>query len=191
MARGKFIVLYGINNLGKTTQIERIIKYLATKNIKSRYIKYPVYSNRSGNVINDYLRHGLKLSIEEFQTFCVINKYEFANELDAILDSGVWVIAEDYTLTTIAWGMAGGLKRSWFDNFDLNLLKPDLAILMDGERFLQSKEKGHKHESNKDLTENSRKYHLKLAKKENIPVINANQDIEKVTNDIVKLIKIR
>jgi len=40
---GKFIVLYGINNLGKTTQTRILVDKLKLHGLKAEYLKYPVY----------------------------------------------------------------------------------------------------------------------------------------------------
>lgn len=186
MSKGKFVVLYGINNLGKSTQANLIIDYLKSKKIKACYIKYPIYGNRSGKIINDYLRNGLKLTSMDFQMYQIINKFEYADKLDQMLSRGEWVVAEDYTLTTLAWGMAYGIERTDMEKFYVNLTKPSVSILLDGERFIESKETGHKHESDNALTNRARQYHLDLAQEFKYPIINANQSINKVTQDIVK-----
>ena len=41
--RGKFIVLYGINNLGKTTQAKMLVDKLKLHGLEAEYLKYPVY----------------------------------------------------------------------------------------------------------------------------------------------------
>ena len=40
--RGKFIVLYGINNLGKTTQTRLLTEKLNNSGVKNEYLKYPL-----------------------------------------------------------------------------------------------------------------------------------------------------
>jgi len=41
--RGKFIVVYGPNNIGKTTQVNKIVSWLKEEGINASYLKYPVY----------------------------------------------------------------------------------------------------------------------------------------------------
>lgn len=182
--QGKFIVLYGINNLGKSTQTKLLVEYLKKKNIKAKYIKYPIYDNRSGKFINDYLRKGAKISPEDYHILQVINKFEFADELDKILNTGTWVVAEDYILSGIAWAMSNGLDQKRMEMLYEPLRKPNKAVVLDGERFREAVEQNHKHESDNDITACCRKYHKKLAKENNYPFINANQKIEKVFLDI-------
>jgi thymidylate kinase len=42
--KGKFIVLYGINNLGKTTQAKLLVEKFQKEGLKAEYMKYAVYS---------------------------------------------------------------------------------------------------------------------------------------------------
>lgn len=187
---GKFVVLYGINNLGKSTQAKLLVEYLKKKNIKAKYIKYPIYENRSGKLINDYLRKGAKISPEDYHILQIINKFEFADKLDKILNTGTWVIAEDYILTGIAWAMSNGIVQKRLEMLYDPLRKPDKAVVLDGERFKDAIELSHKHETDDNLSTQCRKNHLKLAKEYDYPVVDANLSIDSVHQSIVRLLKI-
>jgi dTMP kinase len=185
--KGRFIVLYGINNTGKSTQCKKIVNKLATNKIFSIYKKYPDYDiTPSGKIISDYLRKGnpLNLSPREFQIFQVVNREQVEPQLTYWLRNGTWVIAEDYTGTGIAWGMGSGVDENFLEYSNSHLLKEDLAILLDGKRFDSGIEKGHKHEQDNDLTEKVRKVHLHLSHKKGWPIVKANQPEDKVFNDI-------
>ena len=56
--KGRFIVFYGTNNLGKSTQAKLLIERFNNLNIPFEYIKYPLYDLApSGHILNDYLRN--------------------------------------------------------------------------------------------------------------------------------------
>src|SRR3989338_79857 len=120
MSEGKFIVFYGINILGKTTQSGIISRQIALENsVRVHRIKYPIYNlDPTGSEINNYL------------------------------------------------------------------MEEDFGILFDGEQF-NHREESHKYETNYNLTKKCREIHLRLAEEFGIPVINANQEKEKVTKDIL------
>ncbi len=194
--RGKFIVFYGINNLGKTTQAKLLVKALKKKGRKAEYVKYPIYDLAPvGNLINDYLRKGNphNFSTREFQLLHFINKLNFENTLKDKLSKGINVIAEDYFGTTIAWGVGTGVDKKLLESFYPFLHKEDMAILFDGERFINSVEKNHKHETDKGLMDKVRKTHLALGKKYKWQKVNANLSIEdlhkEILNKIEKIIK--
>ena len=192
--KGMFIVFYGINNLGKTTQAKRLINYLNEGGMKAEYLKYPVYDLQpSGPFINNVLRGSEKqgISEEELQLWYVLNRFQYQPILKQKLNEGITIIAEDYSGTGVAWGVAKGAEEDWLVNLNKPLLKEDVALLFDGERFLQAKEENHLHESNDELMKKSREVHLRLAEKFGWIKINANESKEKVFEKIINALKKR
>ncbi|MEK7464502.1 MAG: hypothetical protein AAB617_01860 [Patescibacteria group bacterium] len=191
---GKFIVIYGINNLGKSTQakllVERIKKQashtVAEREVPAEYVKYPIYDlEPTGPMINAYLRKGNPdgLSPREFQMLHAQNRTHFEKFLLAKLDR-YHVVAEDYLGTSIAWGAGAGVDRNLLKSLNSHLLSPDIAFLFDGTRFSDGIERGHAHESNDDLTERVRLVHLELAVEFGWHIIDANRPIEVIHGEI-------
>lgn len=201
-ARGKFIVIYGINNLGKTTQAkllaERIINYskafpLFSPRHRALHLKYPLYDLRpTGPLINEYLRGGNPhgFSPREIQLIYIQNRMAYQKELIRTLTEivprhvGTNVVAEDYTGTGIAWGVGAGVSKDLLVELNRDLLEPDIAFLLDGRRFTNATEKDHTHESNNKLTEIVRLVHLELAREFGWHVIDANRPVEEIHEDI-------
>jgi len=194
--KGKFIVLYGINNLGKTTQAKMLVHKLITHGFKAEYLKYPIYDLApSGVVLNNYLRGGnfFNLSPREAQIFYAKNRTQYEKKLLKKLNEGVNIIAEDYTGTGLAWGIGGGVDEMFLKYINSHLLKEDLAFLFDGERFTHATERGHKHETDNELLERVRKIHLRLGQELGWKKINANLSVEEIHErlwkEIIKIIK--
>lgn len=190
--RGKLIVFYGTNNLGKTTQARILIEKLKDLGIKAEYLKYPVYNlEPSGPIINSYLREGnpYNLSAREAQLIYIINRSQYQEELKRKLDSGIYIIAEDYVGTGIAWGVGAGIDSSFLEKINSFLMKEDLAILFDGERFKEAIEANHKHELDDEFSRKVKQIHLDLGKKYNWKKINANLSIEEISEIIFSEIK--
>jgi len=189
--KGRLIVFYGINNLGKTTQAKMLVDFLNDKGILSEYLKYPIYDLKpSGEYINKILRSGENQEIgeEELQMWYTVNRFQYEPLLKKKLFQGKIIIAEDYIGTGLAWGVSKGADLEWLEEINSKLLKEDIGILFDGERFIAGKELKHIHEQNDDLMSRSRKTHLQLAKKYHWPIIDANQSIEKVHRNILEII---
>lgn len=166
--RGKFIVIYGINNIGKTVQSRRLVASLKKLGKQAVYLKYPVYSLKpSGEVIDQILRSGKKqkISEEELQLWFVLNRYQFQPTIFKWLKEGKIIIAEDYVCTGIAWGVAKGAKMRVLESMNKFLVQEDVAILMEGKRKMSSKEKGHLHEEQHHLVMRCAKVFRQLAKK--------------------------
>jgi dTMP kinase len=192
--KGKLIVFYGTNNLGKSTQAKILIEKLKEKNIEAEYLKYPIYDlEPSGPILNNYLRNGnpYNLSAREAQIIYCLNRTQYQKTLEEKLNKGINIIAEDYTGTGIAWGVGAGVDQKFLEEINSHLLKEDIALLFDGERFKEAMEKNHKHEQNDEFSKKVRQIHLDLGKKYNWEMINANLTIEEISHIIFeRVIKI-
>jgi dTMP kinase len=188
---GKIIAIYGINNIGKTTQVNLLKDNLVKIGKTVISFKYPIYNLLpTGPRINAYLREGNpeNLSATEAQELYAINRMDSREEILNASHNYDYVILEDYVGTGIAWGMGRGVSREYLLEINKDLLKEDVSILMDGERFLEGKELNHKNENDSELIAKVRQIHLDLAKEYNWKIVNANQSIESVGKDILDLI---
>ena len=161
-----FVSIYGVNNLGKTTQVKLLKKRLEQENLKVSLLKFPLCDlPPTGPRINAYLRKGNpeKLSALKFQTLCAQNRKDFDKTLRNIIFENDIVIAEDYIGAGIAWGMSAGIPKKELVKLNEGLVMEDLSILLDGKRFKQSIELNHKYEQDNDLVEKVRKHYLELA----------------------------
>jgi len=196
MKKGKFIVLYGTNNLGKTTQAEMLVYRIKKSGKKAEYVKYPIYDlEPAGGLINGYLRKGnpYKFTPREFELLHFIDRIMFNSFLERKLEKGINVVAEDYFGTAVCWGIGYGVDQKFLEYLYSFVKKEDLAILFDGKRFEQSIEKNHRHENDTKLINKVRKVHLNIGRKYKWEKINANLSIEKIHeliwNKVKKIIK--
>ena len=184
--------MYGINNLGKTTQAKLLAKKLKKNGYKAEYVKYPVYQlEPAGPLINAYLRKGnpYNFSPRELQIFHFIDRIKFEPILKDKLNKGINVVAEDYFGTALAWGVGAGVNRKLLEYLYPFVLKEDLAILFDGQRFRNSIEKNHRHENNEMLINRVRKAHLWAGKKYGWEKVNANLSISEISDIIWKKVE--
>ncbi len=183
MRQGLFIVIYGINNLGKTTQAKLLVERLQAAGEQVIYIKYPIYDlEPSGPIINGYLREGNPsgLSPREAQIIYVLNRTQFQPMLEKHLSEGTYVVAEDYTGTGIAWGVGAGVERDFLLRLNRHLRVEDLTFLFDGDRFSDGIESGHIHEEDDELTADVRRVHHELADELGWKGIDANGSREEI-----------
>ncbi len=189
---GKLIVLYGINNLGKSTQAKLLVDRLRDAGYSTTYLKYPIYELApSGPLLNAYLREGnpLQLSPREAQIIYALNRFQYQPELEKQLAAGEWIIAEDYTGTGLAWGWGAGAKLNFLEAINDGLLKPDLALWLDGQRFVSGIEQGHKHENNNQLMDKVRECHQQLAERYGWPRFDANQPIDNLNDQLWRAVQ--
>lgn len=192
MKKGKFIVFYGINNLGKTTQANLLVERLVTNGISAEYFKCPLYTMEpTGVIINEYLRQGnpYNLTPREFQMFYAMHRTQYQPILLDKLKQGIWMIGEDYSGTGISWGVGAGVDKEFLLRINNHLLVEDIAFLFDGDRFLKAKENHHKHESDTDLMNYVREVHLELGKEFDWVIVNANEPIESIRSQIWDIVQ--
>ncbi len=190
--KGKLIVIYGSNNLGKSTQAKLLVENLQKNGLKSEYLKYPIYDcEPTGPQINEILRSGKPQEVTELelQKLYAQNRRDFQPQLEAKLNQEINIVAEDYIGTGLAWGITKGAPLGELEKQNHGLTKEDITLLLDGERFLDGKEANHLHESSEELMTKNRQVHLDLAKKYGWQIINANQPMEKVHKGIYKIVK--
>lgn len=200
MPSGKLIVIYGVNALGKSTQVklleERVKDFYdtpirGTRIRKVLALKYPIYGlEPSGALINGYLREGnpYRLNPMCFQTLQALNRTHYEPTLRAFLDGGGVVIAEDYVGTSLAWGIVSGVSKEYLLKLNSHLRKEDIAILLHGEYFSDKVEKGHVHESSSDLMERCAKVHYDLAIEFGWHIVGANRHRDEVSKDIWSIV---
>ena len=186
-----FIVLYGINNLGKTTQAKRLVERLRCKGLEATYIKYPIYDLApTGPQLDRILRSGQPQAISEdrLQTLYAQNRRDFQPQLEQLLAAGTVVVAEDYTGTGIAWGMAKGASLEILERLNANLRREDISILLDGERFTTGRESRHLHESSDELVNRCATTHQMLAERYGWRRVNASQTMAHVADEIWRIV---
>jgi thymidylate kinase len=190
--KGKLVNLLGINNLGKTTQVNRLKALIESLGKTCKVLKYPVYDlEPTGPRITLAVKKGNpeNLSAHEIQVLNSQNKHDFEPTLQSLLSEYDFVIAEMYKGTSVAFGMGDGLDKEFLESLEKDLYPEDVSILLDGERFMEAKELGHRFEEDHEKMEKIRNIHLSLAKERGWKVVQANQPQDKVTNDIWEIIQ--
>jgi thymidylate kinase len=184
-----FIALYGINNIGKSTQVTALAELLEKHGNKVKTLKFPIYDlEPTGPQIDFFLRdpEAPEITGESFQMLYIQNRLDFEPTLNELLKEYDVVLAEDYIGTGMAWGMTQGVPYEWLQgrNMQHPQKKADLEILLDGERFLAGKEEQHRNESDDEAIQETRKHFQWLSNRYKWPLVNAAQEKEKVTHDL-------
>ncbi|MBU1164913.1 hypothetical protein KKA15_05135 [Patescibacteria group bacterium] len=185
--KGNFIVIYGTNNLGKSTQAKLLVERFKKANMDVVYLKYPIYNLKpTGPNINEILRSGKIQTMDEIelQKLYTQNRTDFEPQLKDMLENGKTVVAEDYIGTGIAWGLTKGADLAILESQNKNLIKEDISILLDGKPFTESREENHIHETRDDLMKKCRNNLKFLAQKYNWKIIDANQSIDDISEQI-------
>lgn len=163
--------------------------------------KYPVYDlSPTGTLIFEAIKGGnpKNLSAGEIQALMAKNRFDFEKEEQILFNSNGSVpyfsflfpiVAEMYTGTGIAYGIGDGVSKEYLLALNCGLRVPDVSILLDGQRFMGSIERGHRFEEDAEKTENIRQIHLELAADRGWHIVNANRSVVEVHERIWTLIR--
>ncbi len=185
------VTIYGVNNIGKSTQAKMLVENLKKEGRKIAFLKYPIYdAEPTGPMIDYYLRdpQAPKISAEELQMWYALNRFQMQPELQKKLDSGITVVAEDYTGTGIAWGITHGADKKWIEQVNKYLIKEDLAILLDGEQFQTEREDQHINEASDERIAKCRQIHLDLAKEYGWKIVKASGEKKEIAKEILEIV---
>jgi len=188
MKRAKIVAIYGITNLGKSTQCNRLKTHYNFQGLNCEIIKYPRYDlEPTGPRINAFIRNENpeKLTPLEFQKLQVQNRKDFEDILIEMAEDNDFLILEMYTGTGIAYGMGDGISKQIMIEMNEGLLVPDLSLLLNGQRFLEAKETNHVFEQDDEKTERIRNFHLELAKDFGWPIVKSDDSEEEVSENIL------
>ena len=199
--KSRFISFEGIDGCGKSTQVKKLKEYLNSKRIKSIIVREP-----GGSAISEKIRRILlsKSNTEmNFRTEALLMTASRAQLTKEVilpnLDSGIWVIADRYSDSTLAYQGGGrNMDIQWltslnsFATFDLN---PDLTFFLDIPIEMVAQRKSElsdrfEEEGIAFLNKVQKAYETLLRLKQNRMVcLNGTQDIEEIHDRIIKTIK--
>lgn len=164
---GALIVFEGPEGSGKSTQLERLIKYFKKKKAKTILLREP-----GGTVISEKIRsiildraHTNMSEKTELLLYIACRAQIIEEKINKLLEDGYTILQDRFYLATIVYqGYARGIDRKWIDElnkFALNGLKEDLTIIYDV--TLAEAQKRMKKRVKKDrLDEEAAEFHKKV-----------------------------
>ena len=146
MARGKLIVIDGVDASGKSTQAEIIAKRLLSRGVKAELISFPCYSEEWSAPVRMYLGGRFGDRPEDVgpyaaSCFYAVDRYcSFKTDWGKKLEEGVTLVSARYTTSNaIHQGEKFPKKEQkayfeWLYEFEfgkLGLPRPDLVVYLD------------------------------------------------------------
>ncbi len=180
---GKFIVIEGIDGVGKATQTKLLIEKLKIINPKLKIISFPQYNTKSAGPIEEYLsgKYGEAKRVSPYQAsiFYAIDRFDASFKIRKWINEKSIVVSDRYVGSNMAH-QGGKIKNqserkkyfNWLYNLEykiFNIPKPDINIILDAPAKIAQKlsqqrtEKDWKGKNN-DIHQNNLK-HLEQARK--------------------------
>lgn len=127
------IAIEGIDQSGKATQSALLAEWLGGRGRAVHTVSFPDYQTPIGRQIDAFLHGAAGLPPEARHLLFAANRYERRADLAARLAAGETVIADRYSASGIAYGMALGLAREWLANLEARLPCADATVLLDAD----------------------------------------------------------
>ena len=198
--KAKYIVLEGIQGGGKTLQTQLLADRLKTAGSAVHVTREPGGSDLAARAIR-YITQNPQYPLMT-KTEVLLYNAARAQSLEVIRDlreRDVWVICDRNYLTTLAiqyYARNDGLNYEEIETicrFSVGDMEPDVTIILDidpsiaAERVKNRVIKERFDGLNKEFLERMRRGYLSEAKKRHLPVIDASQSIEAISEQIWKL----
>ncbi len=109
--KGLFIVIEGVDGVGKSTQFELLRKFLEEKKLKVKTIKFPQYEKSfGGTLVKRYLNgeFGDQNSISTYliAPLYAIDRFEAKKQLASWINTGKAVLSDRYMMSNLAFRSA-------------------------------------------------------------------------------------
>jgi len=189
--KGLFIVIEGLDQSGKKTQTNLLTSRLRSAGYSVETISFPDYTTPIGREIRRYLDGKRDFGPEVRQFLYVANRWERKHDLENWLRKGRVVIADRYTQSNLAYGLANGLDLQWMINLEQGLPKADVTIVLDipvHTAFRRRKAMRDVYERDKAFLERIRSSYLALAEKFDWFLVSGEAPAEIVAENLWKIV---
>lgn len=182
------IALEGIDKAGKDTQSRLLERKLAQMGHKVKRLAFPDYGTPLGKEIGKFLQGEISLRPEVRQLLYVANRWERQEDMEEWLKRKVFVIADRYVPSGLAYGLANGLDLDWMLKLEEGLPIADIVIMVDisVETSYNRGQRRDIYEKDKMLLGKVRSSYLELAKRFGWIVVNGDRSVEDVSQAIWK-----
>ena len=184
------IAIEGLDQAGKKTQTEMLVKALRKIKVKTAVFSFPDYSTIIGKEIKNYLYGKRKFSPEIIHYLYAANRWEKLEEIQKASSKNSVLVMNRYYHSNLVYGIANGLKEKWLQKLEDGLPKADLVIVLDAsqnESFSRKKSRRDRFEKSKKFSKKISQIYRRLAKKHRWKIVSSNAKQE-THAEIMKII---
>jgi dTMP kinase len=114
-ARGRLLVVEGLDGSGKSTQARLLVKWLGSRGYRVFFTEW-----NSSELVSDVIRRGKKKGLLTPTTFALLHATDFADRLERQilppLRAGYFVVCDRYAFTAYVRDAARGCDPDWVRN---------------------------------------------------------------------------
>ncbi|CAG8584362.1 23981_t:CDS:2 [Gigaspora margarita] len=187
--RGALIVFEGCDRAGKSTQTEKLVKYLNEHGFTAVKGKFPARSIEPlGPIIDNYLKNEVELCDRAIHFLLSANLWEQESYLKNAILSGKTLVMDRYAYTGVAYLTAKGLDLNWCKSSYTGLPLPDIVFYMDVPLKEAEKRDGFGSErfDKREIQEKARSVYSSLKGPE-WEILDGRQSIDELHENIAKM----
>lgn len=132
--RGRFIAVEGLDGAGTTTQTELLARFLREQGIKVETTREPS-EGPVGALCRDAIEGRISLPPEALALAFAADRLDHtcnpAYGINAVLDTGTWVISDRYVLSALAYQASQGVDLNWLEDINAKAEVPDVTVFVD------------------------------------------------------------
>lgn len=133
-ARGRFVVVEGLDGAGTTTQAQLLADALRARGLGVELTKEPT-NGPLGAVLRQAIEGRVQLDPVALALAFAADRADHVanpvNGIEAQLAAGRWVVSDRYVLSSLAYNGDDAAKRDWVARLNQHALEPDLTIFVD------------------------------------------------------------
>ncbi|KAL8653623.1 MAG: hypothetical protein Q9226_003775 [Calogaya cf. arnoldii] len=132
--RGALIVIEGLDRAGKSTQCERLSRYLEKEGRPVKHMRFPNRSTPIGKSIDSYLKGETQQEDHVIHLLFSANRWEAARQIIEDISNGYTIVIDRYYYSGVVYSAAKNnpeLSLDWAIQPEIGLPKPDLCIFLD------------------------------------------------------------
>lgn len=129
-ARGRFIVLEGLDGAGTTTQGALLAERLRAAGLAVELTKEPT-DGVIGVVARAFTDGRMHLEPETVALTFAADRIEHTVEIRELLDAGTWVVSDRYVASSLAYQVSQGLPFEWVRTLNSRAMEPDATVFVD------------------------------------------------------------
>jgi dTMP kinase len=189
---GQLIAVEGIDQAGKWTVCERLVRELRQAGVRAELTGFPDYTTPLGEEIRRFLAGERSYPAQGRQLLFAANRWEREPDLRAWLVARRAVVLDRYVASGIAYGAAQGLDIEWMTSVERGLPVPDLTVLLDITPDVSLARKSvarDAYEERVDLLARARRAYLELARAPTWRTIDATGDRESVWTAVLDVVR--
>jgi dTMP kinase len=134
-ARGRFVVVEGLDGAGTTTQADRLATALrARRGVGVELTKEPT-NGPLGAVLRQAIEGRVTLDPAALALAFAADRADHlfnpVNGVVGALDAGRWVVCDRYVLSSLAYNRSATISHEWVAELNRHAIAPDLTVFVD------------------------------------------------------------